>query len=75
VAPVEDDSQFYALLGRALLDPEFRAQIVDKDQQAAALREIGIDPDDETLERLNASIEAINMLASSTAFAPVPAVT
>jgi len=72
---MDDDSKFYALLGRALIDPEFRAQLLDTDQQSEALEKLGIDPSDEVLEELNASIHAINALASHEAFAPIPAVT
>ena len=72
---MDDDSQFYALLGRALMDPDFRAELLDTGQQAAALEKVGIAGTDEILDRLNASIEAINNLASQEAFGEIQAVT
>jgi hypothetical protein len=72
---MDDDSKFYALIGRALMEPEFRARILDGGQQADALAELGIDPNDDVLDQLNGSIEAINTLASHDAFGEVKAVT
>jgi hypothetical protein len=70
-----DDSKFYALLGRALMDPEFREQLLDTGRQSEALETVGIEPDEEVLAELNASIEAINALASHEAFGEIQAVT
>jgi hypothetical protein len=72
---MEDESRFYALLGRALMDPDYRARVLDKGQQADALMAVGIEPDDDMLQQLNDSIDAINALASSGAFGEVAAVT
>jgi SAM-dependent MidA family methyltransferase len=73
---MDDDSKFYALLGRALMEPEFRARVLDSAQQADALAELGIDPNNgDVLDQLNASIAAINRLASHDGFGEVKAVT
>ena len=72
---MDDESKFYALLGRALIDPEFRERILDAERQADALAEVDIDPSDEVLGELNDSIEAIKTLASHEAFGPIQAVT
>jgi len=72
---MDDESKFYALLGRALIDPEFRERILDNDRQAAALAEIDINPSAEVIGELKASIEAIKSLASHEAFGPIQAVT
>jgi hypothetical protein len=72
---MDDESRFYALLGRALMDPEFRAEILDTGSQAAALEKVGIEPSEEVLRQLNDSIEAINTLTSSEAFGAIQAVT
>lgn len=72
---MDDDSKFYALLGKALMDPEFRNRVLDSEQQADALAEVGIDADDEVLAELNASIQAISALASHEEFGMVKAVT
>jgi hypothetical protein len=70
---MDDDSKFYALLGRALMEPEFRARVLDTGRQAAALKEVGIEADGAALGQLNDSIKAIDQLASS--FGPIKAVT
>ena len=44
---MDDESKFYALLGRALIDPEFRERILDTERQADALVEVDIEPSDE----------------------------
>ena len=72
---MDDESKFYALLGRALIDPDFRARILDTEQQADALGEIDIQPSEEVLAELNASIGAIRALADHEAFGPIQAVT
>jgi hypothetical protein len=72
---MDDDSQFYALIGRALMDPDFRAELLDTGQQAAALGKVGITASEEILARLNASVEAINNLVSPEAFGEIQAVT
>ena len=72
---MDDDSKFYALLGRALMEPDFRDRVLDREQQADALAEVGIDADDEVLAELNASIQAISALASHEEFGMVKAVT
>jgi hypothetical protein len=75
MVPMEDDSKFYALIGRALMDPDFRAEILDTGRQAAALEKIGIEATDEMIDQLNASIEAINSMASAEGFGEIAAVT
>ena len=72
---MDDESKFYALLGRALIDPEFRERILDTERQADALVEVDIEPSDEVLAELNASIQAINALASHEEFGMIQAVT
>ncbi|MDP9271358.1 MAG: hypothetical protein M3P14_10380 [Chloroflexota bacterium] len=72
---MDDESKFYALLGRALMDPTYRAEILDTGQQAAALEKVGIEPNEAVLEKLNESIEAISKLASPEGFGEIAAVT
>jgi hypothetical protein len=72
---MDDESKFYALLGRAVIDPDFRDRILDTERQADALVEVGIEPSDEVLGELNGSIAAIKSLASHEAFGPIQAVT
>jgi hypothetical protein len=72
---MDDESKFYALLGRALIDPEFRERILDTERQAEALAEVDIKATVEMLGHLNASIVAINALASHEEFAMIKAVT
>lgn len=63
-------SKFHALLGKALTDHEFRAALMDPEQQAYALESMGIEPTAEVLEALNSSIDALNGLASSPTMGP-----
>jgi hypothetical protein len=54
---------FSLLVGKALVDDEFRAKLLDKDTQVAALKEIGIaDPTPDQLRALNNSITALENL-------------
>ena len=57
-------SKFHALLGKALTDYEFRAQLMDEGQQAQALESMGIKPTAEALAALNESIGALTRLAN-----------
>jgi hypothetical protein len=72
---MDDESKFYALIGRALMDPEYRDQILDTGQQAAALAKVGIEANEAVLEKLNESIDAIRTLASPEGFGEIAAVT
>jgi hypothetical protein len=67
------ESMFHAVLGRALTDPKFREQLTDREHQAEALESMGVAPEYEGLEALNASIEALDRL--SQAFGPIRAAT
>lgn len=57
-------SKFHALLGKALTDYDFRAQLMDEGQQVQALESMGIAPTPEALAALNDSIEALKRLAN-----------
>jgi hypothetical protein len=70
-----DQSRFYGLIGRAIMEPGFRDQLTDPDRQADALLQVGIEPTDDVLEHLNESIQAIKDLASSEMFGDTAAVT
>jgi hypothetical protein len=59
--------QFHALLGKALVDPDFRAQLMSQDKgvQQSALRSAGIDPNDEVMSKLADAIAAVDDLAAA----------
>jgi hypothetical protein len=57
-------SKFHALIGKAMADAEFRAQLVDPSQQAKALQSMDIEPTDDVLSQLNTAIASINNLAT-----------
>lgn len=59
------DSKLHELLGKAIRDEGFAARIVDPEQQAAALQEMGIDPTPEILDELNHSIHHLRYLWES----------
>jgi hypothetical protein len=61
-------SNFHKLLGRGLIDYEFRETLMDPDRQAKALESMGIEPTEEVVTALNAAIEALNKLAQSETF-------
>ena len=58
-------ADFHAVLGRALIEPGFREQLLDTERQAAALSAMGVDPTAEVLEALNESLAALQRLADS----------
>ena len=59
------EGDLHSLLGRALIDLEFRARLLDKEQQGAALEEVGIRPTSDVIDALNAAIEALMELSST----------
>jgi hypothetical protein len=59
------EGDLHSLLGRALIDLEFRDRLLDENQQKAALEEMGITPTDDVLTALNAAIEALITLSST----------
>ena len=63
-------SKFHALLGRALTDHDFRGALMDQEQQAYALEQMGIEPTEDVLAARPPAIEAINNLASSEGMGP-----
>lgn len=72
-AAAQDRSAFYALIGRALTDKEFRDRIMDQanpDVQLGALGEVGILGNDKILAELNNSIDAVNKLAGAEGLSP-----
>jgi len=62
---MSDESPFHAMLGKALVDADFRARLMDPEQQADALSSIGIEPTREVLNELNQSIEALSQLSQA----------
>jgi hypothetical protein len=60
---------FEKILGRALVDHKYRADLIDQanpDTQKAALREMGVDdPDDDMIAALNQAIGALSSFADS----------
>jgi hypothetical protein len=58
-------SNFHKLLGRGLTDQDFRARLMDPQQQAGALQEMGIEPDETLIAELNNAIQSLNNLAMS----------
>jgi hypothetical protein len=65
VPPVADGSEndFYAILGRALVDSRFRERLRDDNDRVAALSEVGITLNDEQLGQLNENIDNVDELA------------
>ncbi|CAN5575828.1 hypothetical protein BH23CHL8_BH23CHL8_00850 [soil metagenome] len=58
-------ADFHAVLGRALIDPGFREQLMDSEHQVDALKAMGVDPTDEVLQALNEALDALGRLADS----------
>jgi hypothetical protein len=54
---------FHEVVGRALIDVQFREELMDRERQAGALRSMGIDPTPETVKALNESLDALGRLA------------
>ena len=50
-----DGDKFHALVGKALNDPNFRAQLTsgDKGDQEKALRSVGIEPTQDVMDKLD----------------------
>lgn len=61
------ESDFHKVLGRALVDVEFRNELIsgDTDRQTKALQAIGIEPTREQLDELNSSVEALQRLSGA----------
>jgi hypothetical protein len=59
----EADDKFYALVGRALVDPEFRKSLVDPDTRRDVLTKAGIDLSDEELAALGRAYPEVQKLA------------
>jgi hypothetical protein len=56
------ESKLHELIGKAITDEEFALRILDPEQQARALEEVGIDPTPEVLEELNHSLHHLRHL-------------
>jgi hypothetical protein len=56
---------FYSLVGRALVDPEFREMIKDPERRKDALYAMGIDPSDEVIAAMDDATKAIDDLSSA----------
>jgi len=65
-------SNFHRLLGRALVDEEFRESLRNPDLRYQALVDMGIQPTQEVLENLGAAVEAMDNLAKSDALGGGP---
>jgi hypothetical protein len=61
------ESDFHKVLGRALVDIQFRNDLTsgDKDRQTAALESLGIRATPDTIEALNASVDALQRLSGA----------
>ena len=57
------DNDFYAILGRALVDSTFRERLRDDNDRVAALSEVGIKLSDEQLHQLDENIDNVDELA------------
>ena len=57
------EAAFYALVGRALVDPGFRDQLRGGDQ-AAALRSVGVEPSEEMMKALGQAMGEVDRLSS-----------
>ena len=58
-------SNYHKLIGKALADPNFRAQLLDKGKQVGALQSMGIQPTQEVLDALNDAISAVDTFAQT----------
>ena len=56
---------FYSLIGRALVDPEFREMIVDPARRKDALYAMNIEPSDEATAAMEKAVKAIDDLSSA----------
>jgi hypothetical protein len=57
------ENDFYAILGRALVDPGFRERLRDDKDRTNALSDIGIELNDEQLQQLDENLDAVDNLA------------
>ena len=74
--PSEQGSPFHAILGKALMDDEYRARLTDTgnpEGQGEALREMGVDPTPDVINALNAAVTALDNFAQSEVFGEVKA--
>jgi hypothetical protein len=62
-----EEHKFHAMLGRALVDVEFRDALTsgDADRQTQALAAIGVDANDDILRELDNSTDALQRLAGA----------
>jgi hypothetical protein len=60
-----DQPKFYEIVGRALVDAEFRNRLLDPDQRTKALAEHGIEPGDDAQQALEGAIGAVEELSRS----------
>lgn len=58
-------SAFHAVIGRALVDADFRAQLRDHEQRESALAQMDVDLTPEMLTELDHSMDALERLARS----------
>jgi hypothetical protein len=56
---------FYSLVGRALVDPDFREMVKDPDRRKDALYAMGIEPSDKAMAAMDNAITAIEDLSSA----------
>lgn len=57
---------FHILLGRALVDEDYRTRLRDASQQVDALKEAGIhNPTEQQIQQLNSAITAVTTLAGT----------
>jgi hypothetical protein len=70
-----DEAKFHALLGKALIDADFRSRLLDANLrlQAEALKEVGIEATDDVLGQLNKSADEVRRLAETFGVAPAAA--
>jgi hypothetical protein len=69
--PIETANSFYALIGRALVDEDYRARIMDEKEQEGALTEaLGRPATEADVTALRNSIEALDALYGK--FGPRP---
>lgn len=60
----DQSSAFHALVGRALVDAEFRHQLRDASQRDTVLRSIGIEPTSEMTTALESAMNTVDELAN-----------
>jgi hypothetical protein len=60
--PREPASRLHVLIERAITDQDFADRIVDPEQQAGALEEMGFEPTPDVIHELNHSIDHLRSL-------------